>query len=292
MEKAFSRDEEMSTVKRRTVLITGCSDGGLGSALAIAFHKAGLHVYATARNPSKMANLVSMGIQTLTLDIQSSSSIAVCLSQVSSLDILVNNAGAIYSMPFSDISIPDTKKLFDLNVWSYLAVTQAFLPLLLKSKGMIVNQTSVAYTITLPFQSAYNASKAAMAMFSDSQRLELEPFGITVITLKSGSVQSNIQRNAFEATKCSLPRDSIYGPAKEAVEKAMRSDQFHQGAVPTRPWAEAVVKDLLSKKPPSNIWRGGQVWLVRLSTVLPFGVLDTMLKKMSGLDIVKEKIQR
>ena len=169
---------------KRTVLITGCSDGGLGAALAIAFHEAGLRVYATARNPSKMTHVGSLGIETLTLDVQSDVSIAACVSKVTDLDILVNNPGGAYSMPVSDLSIPEAKKLFDLNVWSYLAVTQAFLPLLLKSKGMIVNQTSIVSAISIPFQSAYNASKAAMAMFSDSQRLELQPFGITVVDLR------------------------------------------------------------------------------------------------------------
>jgi 1-acylglycerone phosphate reductase len=159
---------------KRTVLITGCSEGGMGAALAVAFHEAGLHVYATARSLSSMTKLASLGIETLVLDIQSDSSIGACVSKVSScnLDILVNNAGASASMPISDISIPEAKQLFDVNVWSQLAVTQAFLPLLIKSKGMIVNQTSVVSTTAVPFQSAYNASKAAMAMFSDSMRLE------------------------------------------------------------------------------------------------------------------------
>ena len=151
-------------------------------------------MYATARNPSKMKRLQSLGIETLTLDVLSDSSIASCVSQISSLDILLNNAGAAYSMPVSDISIPEAKKLFDLNVWSYLAVTQAFLPLLLKSKGMIVNQTSIASVAAIPFQSAYDASKAAMAMFSNLQRLELQAFGITVVELKTGVVRSNLIR--------------------------------------------------------------------------------------------------
>ncbi|KAI9734420.1 MAG: hypothetical protein M1818_006808 [Claussenomyces sp. TS43310] len=108
-----------------------------------------------------MTHLISLDIETLTLDVLSESSIAACVSKLSGLDILVNDAGAIYDMFLSDLSIPKAKKLFDLNVWSYLAVTQAFLPLLLESKGMIVNHTSVASVVTVPFQSAYNASIVA-----------------------------------------------------------------------------------------------------------------------------------
>ena len=277
---------------KRTVLITGCSDGGLGAALAIAFHKAGLHVYATARNPSKMTQVASLGIETLTLDVQSDSSIVACVRKLSDLDILVNNAGAGYSIPVADMSIPEAKNLFDLNVWSYLAVTQAFLPLLLKSKGMIVNQTSLASLITLPFQSVYNASKAAMAMFSDSQRLELAPIGITVVDLKTGVVQSNFQKSHMEARELSLPKGSIYEPAKEAVEKAMRGDELASSGVPAPQWAEAVVQDLLKKKPPPSIWRGSQAWLVWIGTILPFGTLDGMARKMTGVDVVEKMVRK
>ncbi|KAF4624888.1 hypothetical protein G7Y89_g13280 [Cudoniella acicularis] len=285
----------MSTSKL-SVLITGCSDGSLGSALAIAFHEAGLHVYATARNPSKMANLSSLGIETLTLDVLSESSIAACFRKLSSLDILVNNAGAGYSMPVADMSISSAKKLFDLNVWSYLAITQAFLPLLLKSsKGMIVNQTSIAAVTTTPFQSAYNASKAAISMFSDTMRLELEPFGITVVDLKTGVVRSNLIQNSKNqrgGEQASLPEGSIYEPAKEVVEKALRQEGFTDTGMLAEQWAKLVVRDLLRGKPPSVVWRGEQAGLARVAAILPFGMFDGMVKGMTGMDVVGEIVRK
>lgn len=282
-------DDKMSSTKQ-AVLITGCSDGGLGAALAIAFHKAGVHVYATARNPSKLSQVKSHGIETFTLDVLSDSSISACVAQLSSLDILVNNAGALYSMPVSDLSIPKAKELFDLNVWSYIAMTQAFLPLLLKSKGMIVNQTSTASVITIPFQSTYNASKAAMVMFSDTMRLELAPFGIQVVDLKTSGVQSNGFKNHQEAMHPALPKDSIYESARDTVEKTLRGE-FFSPKVTAEEWATQVVRDLLRKNPPPNIWRGTQAGLIRAFTFLPFGWLDGMMKKMTGMDVV-ERIVR
>lgn len=223
----------------------------------------------------------------------SDSSIAACVSKLSSLDILVNNAGAEFLMPVSDISIPEAKKLFDLNVWSYIAMTQAFLPLLLKSsKGMIVNQTSVGSVTTLPFQSVYTASKAAIAMFSDSQRLELEPFGITVVDLKTGVVRSNLIRNQKEAMQASLPAGSIYEPAKEVVEKALRQDDFADTGMPAQQWAKLVVQDLLKKSPPPVIWRGDQAWLARIASISPFGMFDGTVKKMTGLDVVEQIVRK
>lgn len=96
---------------RRTVLITGCSDGSLGSALALEFHKhPSIRVFATARNPAKLTRLAAAGIETLSLDVLDSVSIAACVVEVSKLtngrlDILVNNAGAGYSMPLMDVSV-------------------------------------------------------------------------------------------------------------------------------------------------------------------------------------------
>ncbi|KAJ5512130.1 Short-chain dehydrogenase/reductase SDR [Penicillium fimorum] len=275
----------------RKVLITGCSDGGLGAALAIAFHEAGLEVYATARDPSKMSEMTSQGIKTLRLDVQSESSIAECLSNVPELDILVNNAGGGYGMPVSDMSIPEAKNLFNLNVWSPLAVTQAFLPLLLKSKGMIVNNTSVASLCSVPFQSAYNASKAAMASFSDAERLELKPFGIRVVELKTGVVESNFQKNQRKEHAVSLPAGSIYEKAKEVIARTIRGTIFEGSGMPAQQWAKLVVMDLLNSSTP-NVWRGNQAWLVRFGSMLPFGTLDSTLRNMTGLDEVERLVQK
>ncbi|QDS67561.1 hypothetical protein FKW77_003203 [Venturia effusa] len=233
-----------------------------------------------------MKSLEAMGIKTLTLDVLDDASIAKVASTITQLDILVNNAGAAYSMPVSDVSIAKAKELFDLNVWSYLAVTQAFLPLIIKSKGTIVNQTSLSSVCATPFTSPYNASKAAIASFSESQRLELSPFGVRVVDLKTGSVRSNIN----DAPKSRLPEASIYKPVREIVEKAMAFEGVAKDAMDRDVWAKATVADLLKKTPPSNIWRGTNAWLVWFMTMLPHGFFDGTVKKMTGLDLVEKKV--
>jgi 1-acylglycerone phosphate reductase len=280
----------MTEKRQRSVLITGCSDGGLGAALALAFHNAGLKVYATARNTSKTKGLQAAGITTLALDVLSDSSIAACVAQIPSLDILVNNAGGMYSMPASDISIPEAKKLFDLNVWSYIAVSQAFLPLLIKSKGVIVNQTSVLSVFTTPFASTYNASKAATAMFTDTMRLELEPFGIRVVDLKTGIVTSNLFQNAETATEVKLPPGSIYTPFKDIVEPKLAGEGVESEGMKADDWARQVVQKLLKPKPSSWIWKGAKSTAVWISTFLPFGTMDGYIRKTSGLDKILARI--
>ncbi|KAI1393520.1 NAD(P)-binding protein [Hypoxylon trugodes] len=278
---------------KRSVLITGCSDGGMGAALAIAFHKAGFHVYATARDPTKMTHLASLGIETLQLDIQSETSISSIANKLPSLDILVNNAGKQFLMPAVDVNIAEAKKLYDLNIWAHLAMIQAFLPLLLKSpNAMIVNQTSVGASAALPFQSIYTSSKAAMAMLSNTLRLELQPFGVKVVDLRTGIVKTNLIKNLQDKSDNMLPKDSIYQPAKEVVEKALRQEGFESQGLSAEQWAEAVVRDLQKTNPPPVIWRGESALLTRVSTVLPFGMFDGFIKKLAGLDVVEHMVRK
>ena len=128
-------------MSKKTVLITGCSEGGIGHALAVEYQKRGHTVFATARSPSKMGKLGSLpNVHAVALDVTSPSSIAEAAKEVEAkggLDILINNAGAIYHMPILDIDLARARQLFEVNVWGVVAVTQAFAGLLVKSKGIV-----------------------------------------------------------------------------------------------------------------------------------------------------------
>jgi 1-acylglycerone phosphate reductase len=276
------------------VLITGCSDGGLGAALALAFHNAGFHVYATARSNGKMIELSKLGIETIELDVTSEASIAEVAAKVSSLDILVNNSGAMITMPAMDTSIERAKKMFDVNFWGMVATSQAFVPHLIKTKGMIVNQTSVAATMALPWQAAYDASKAAAAMYSNVMRLELECVGIKVVDLRTGIVgPTNMINNNYTKverkpdTKSVLPDNSIFQPAKEIMEGILRLDKHTTSGMNPAEWAKAVVQDLSKSKPPPFIWRGHYALVAWLEQILPFGTFHSTVKKGTQLDVVE-----
>jgi NAD(P)-dependent dehydrogenase (short-subunit alcohol dehydrogenase family) len=153
----------MASAPRKTVLITGCSEGGLGFALAKAFADAGYHVFASARNPSKAASLTggSPHIELLQLDVTSDESIAACAAAVRErtstagrrgLDVLVNNAGVGLIMPLLDTPIQEGRKLYEVNVWGMLAVTQAFAPLLLDAKGVVLYISSIAGAVRMAWQ--------------------------------------------------------------------------------------------------------------------------------------------
>ncbi|KAF2463576.1 putative estradiol 17 beta-dehydrogenase [Lindgomyces ingoldianus] len=274
---------------KRSVLITGCSDGGLGAALAIAFHEAGCHVYATARNASKMANLKALGIETKELDVLSESSIAKCVSEVPNLDILVNNAGLQMTMTASDTSIPQAKEIFDVNVWAMISMSQAFLPLLVRSKGVLANHTSISSVVAMPLGSAYGASKAAAAHFTAVMRIELKPFGVKVVDLKTGVtgptnfISNNTTLNRPGSVEL-LPKDTIYNPARELVETLIRQEGFKDkesgqtGMVPAE-WAMLVVQDLLKTNPPYVVWHGQYTILGKLESWLPIGWMNWVVRK-------------
>ena len=143
----------------KSVLISGCSVGGIGSGLAEAFQKRGLQVFATARTASKMSHLENLpNVTLITLDVTSPSSITDALKVVEAktggaLDYLVNNSGLGYVMPTLDLDIAQGKRLFDVNFWGALAVIQAFAPLVIAARGSIVNISSVGGHVSPPFMS-------------------------------------------------------------------------------------------------------------------------------------------
>lgn len=142
---------------QKTVLITGCSEGGIGFTLAQEFQKRGLHVFATARSIGKMNNLEKLPNATLlALDVTSEASIGAAVKAVHSatggkLDYLVNNAGSLYCMPILDVDIQKSKGLFEVNFWGVIAVTKAFSPLVISARGCIVNISSMAGLMHPPF---------------------------------------------------------------------------------------------------------------------------------------------
>ena len=282
---------------KRTILVTGCSDCSLGSSLALALQKNGWRVFASARNPERLKQVEAAGIETVQLDVTDDESITAAVSRIKeltggSLDALVNNAGAGYTMPLMDVNISRARRLYDLNVFSLISVTRAFLPLLLKSPcgSIIVNNTSVVAIPagSLPLQVAYNSSKAAAANISDGMRIELRPFGIRVINLMTGAVKSSFFENGPRVT---LPSDSLYCLATDVIEEAAAGTRMKAGSPDTAKWADKVAKDLSKNRPSHWIWRGRYGSLMRIARLLPLGWTDGALKNKAGLDVIERRIK-
>lgn len=145
----------------KCVLITGCSDGGIGSALVSEFHRQGLHIYVSARSKAQLAHFKSLpNVTFLKMDVTSLSEIEEAARFVrdheGQLDILINNAGQSMVYPALDSSIEESKKLFDVNVFGPMAVTQAFAPLVIAARGTIVNVCSISGVANAPWMSKFD----------------------------------------------------------------------------------------------------------------------------------------
>jgi NAD(P)-dependent dehydrogenase (short-subunit alcohol dehydrogenase family) len=149
-----------------SVLVTGCTAGGIGAALCHEFQRRGLHVFATARTPSKVGDLQKLSnVTVLALDVTSASSIAEAAKAVESktggrLKYLVNNSGLQYVMPTLDLDIEEAKRMYDVNVWGVIAMVQAFAPLVIAAKGSIVNIASIAGHLYPPYMGIWPARYA------------------------------------------------------------------------------------------------------------------------------------
>ncbi len=162
---------------------------------------------------------------------------------------------------------------------------------------MVVNQTSVSSVTNVPWNGIYDASKAALAMLTDTLRLELEPFGVKVVELKTGAVESGFYENknssaeGARSSPASLPQGSLYGKAAGIVEKSMSGESVQSEAMPADAWAKQVVEAILKSDPEPRVWKGKNafaVWFAR--RFMPFDFLDGNMGKMGGLDEVGKVI--
>ncbi|KAL9620147.1 MAG: hypothetical protein Q9160_005262 [Pyrenula sp. 1 TL-2023] len=240
---------------QETVLITGCSDGGIGSALALIFQQRGFQVFATARDPSKMSKLRDLlNVTLLTLDVVNQSDIGTCVEAVSkqtggTLNYFISNAAQNHFMPILDENLDEIMTLFKVNCVAPIALTQAFAPLLIKAKGMAV------------FEGAYAASKRSIEIIAETLRLELSLFGVDVLELVTGAVKS-MGHSYFEDFK--LPEGSMYQSIEGTnTSRAQGNDDLQR--MDTMEYATVAV-DEITKRTTGRFWYGTNAESVKMGT--------------------------
>ncbi|KAJ5605905.1 hydroxybutyrate dehydrogenase [Penicillium lagena] len=249
-----------------SVLITGCSDGGVGSGLALVFQARGYHVFATTRNPEKMSILQRLpNVTLLPLDVADSSQIHAAVEAVTAitggtLSILINNAAQFHLMPLLDDDIETAKQAFDTNVWGPLAVTKAFAPLLIQARGMLVNITTIAGHNPMPYSGIYGASKRAQEHMSDVFRLELSPFRVKVLSVVTGALASG-----QGAQNVVLPPDSRYKAIEHII--AARGSNSHS-RMPVTTYTTQVV-DQIEAGTTGKVWLGDHAEEAKQATLNP-----------------------
>ncbi|MGY0017604.1 SDR family oxidoreductase [Streptomyces sp. cg35] len=194
---------------RGTALVTGASSG-IGAAVAAALVRRGYQVYGTSRNPEKVNSPIP-GVTYLALDLADESSVEACAAAAGEVDVLVNNAGESQSGPFEELPMEAVRRLFQLNVFGAVRLSQLVLPgMRERRRGRVVMVGSMLASFPLAYRSSYCASKAAIKGFASAARREYSPYGVGVTTVEPGAIATGISERRTQYVAAGSPFRAAY----------------------------------------------------------------------------------
>jgi len=243
------------TGKRQTALVTGASSG-IGWETAKRLAREGYWVIAAARRLDRLEALAREveGITPKAFDLSIPESVEAFCRYLFELQepvgILVNNAGYSIRGVLEGQSVDSIRRLFQVNVFSLIRITQSCLPGMRKQRaGTIINVSSLVGKVTNPMNGAYAASKHAVEAISDALRLELRPFGIRVVTIRPGPVATEFHTVAqqWDQTQGQMIED--YVPVLEAAGKATKAMLGALQMAMAEDAARIIVEAILSDSP-------------------------------------------
>ncbi|KAJ7132931.1 hypothetical protein C8R46DRAFT_1140003 [Mycena filopes] len=294
----------MASTGKKTILVTGCSTGGIGAAIAYALASRGHTVFATARNPAKLPPELTShaNVTPLPLDVTSPrlpAALATAGTGTGGLDALVNNAGLGYTMPLLDVDIDRAIALYDTNVWGTLRTVQAFADLLVAARGRVVNISSVGAVVNTPWIGTYASSKAALTSLSDTLRIELAPLGVSVVTIMLGTVTTAFYANTTQTTttgntllRFELPPTSRYTAIKDTIARWASGEATPRGAASADEIAASLVREIVGEGRSGQVWVGPYSTIMRIvSRWLPLSVLDKLMATGQGLNELSKMLK-
>lgn len=278
-----------------TVLITGASSG-IGHACAMELARSGFLVFAGVRKIVDAERLQAEGgdsVVPVEIDVTYEVSIADAVEQVRTrlngrgLDGLVNNAGVGVSVPVEYIRRDTLRRLFEVNVFGQIAVTQAFLPLIREARGRIVNMGSVGSHIAMPFWGALCATKSAFLSFNDALRLELHPFGIHVSMIEPSAIHTPAAEKTVgdpDGALRELPPDGVARYGEMLREFMRRAYQREQAGSSPEVVAGAVHHALTDERPRARYPIGKDArLLIAMPRLLTDRLLDRIRYRLAGM---------
>ena len=261
----------------QVVLVTGASSG-LGKSIAFHLHKLGYTVYGTSRNPEQYSETFPFTL--VQLDVTKKDSITQLIQTLKEkehrIDVLINNAGVGITGPVEETLLDAMRANFETNFFGPLAMIQAVLPIMRKhTDGIIINITSIAGYMGLPFRGAYSASKGALNIISEALRMEIAAQGIRVMTLAPGDYATDIaSRRYHEAVIENSPYQNTYQESLNTMDAHVDS-----GNDPIE--IALKVAALLRKKTPKPHYVVGsflQKFSIVLKKILPQKAYEKLLK--------------
>lgn len=263
-------------MQNKVVLITGASSG-IGKSIGLFLKEKGMTVYGTSRDSSKYADFKDFHL--VSMDVRNPESIANAIKAVveeeGRIDVLINNAGVGITGPLEEIPREEMDNHFAVNLFGPIEVIKAILPYMRAQKsGLIINITSIAGYMGLPFRGIYSASKGALELITESLRMELRSFGIKVTNLAPGEFATNIAAGRYHApVLADSPYKSAYNISLELMNEHVDSGKDPQMV------ARKIYQIINSKNPRVHYRVGG--WLQKLSVtlkkILPDKVFESLL---------------
>lgn len=277
---------------RGAVLVTGASTG-IGRAASLRLDGDGFAVFAGVRKEADAERIAAEGSGRLTpiiLDVIDAETIASASRSVAEavgdagLRGLVNNAGVALPAPMEIMPLDSFREQLEVNVVGQLAVTQAFLPLIRRARGRVVNISSVGGRAASPALGAYAASKFALEGLSDTLRMELHPWGIHVAVIEPGSFGTEIWRRGGDAADSTLERipaerRALYAELIDAVRALARRTE-DRGRPPDAV-VRAIVHAVTAARPRTRYVVGADARVqIALARLLPDRAYDALVRRM------------
>ena len=285
----------MATSNTGVVLITGCSSG-IGRELVRQLGERGHRVAATARKPETLRDLQETGVTVHQLDVTDEESIQAAVAGVMDahgrIDILINNAGFGLIGPTAELPMEDIRRQFETNVFGPLALIQAVAPVMARQgSGSIINMGSVSGITATPWAGPYCASKAALHLFSDALRMELAPFGISVVTVQPGGIRSQFSDSAANGLKQLAETFHLYRNAAAGMEARARMSQ--DSPTSTKDFVWDMLRVVLRPDAPAVYRAGhGANLMPGLKRWLPTATLDNIMAKRFGLKTLMNPLKK
>lgn len=213
---------------RQVVLVTGASSG-IGRAIASYLTMKELTVYGTSRNPHTVHNDILFHL--LPMDVTDEASIekaiAIIIKEEGKIDVLINNAGVGITGAIEETPSDEIDKVFSTNVYGPIMVIKKVLPYMRAQKsGLIINLSSIAGYMGLPYRGIYSATKAALIMLTEALRIELKDFGIQVTHVAPGDFATNISLRRYHTPIYeNSPYEKAYSHTLDMINKNVRDGE-------------------------------------------------------------------
>lgn len=262
---------------KKVVFITGASSG-IGKSIAEFLHQKDFVVYGTSRNPDAITQSLFPLLQ---LDVRNTQSILNCVAQIiqkeGQIDVVINNAGVGITGPIEEIPSEEIRNNFETNLFGPIEVMKAVLPAMREQNcGLIINITSIAGYMGLPYRGIYSASKGALELITEALRMEVRAHGIQITNVAPGDFATNIAAGRYHAP---VVEGSAYEVSYGNTLKEMNL-HVDSGSNPNE-MAEAIYAIINTKHPKIHYKVGVfmQKFSIVLKRILPDNVFEKIVMK-------------